>query len=153
MSKPKDGYTREQMDSHAAYARARRAKMTPEQKMAVAATSRQWYLRRTPEQKAAQVESMRLRYARMTQEQKATNAEKRRRQEYDLEPVDYAAMLAAQTGRCAICTVPLQVPYVDHCHVTGRVRGLLCGRCNLGIGMLGDNLAGVQAAADYLSAP
>jgi len=39
---------------------------------------------------------------------------------------------------------------LDHCHVTGEYRGHLCGSCNRGLGMLGDNLAGVQLALDYL---
>ena len=40
--------------------------------------------------------------------------------------------------------------YVDHDHLTGKIRGLLCLQCNVGIGMLGDNLEGVQKAYDYL---
>ena len=39
---------------------------------------------------------------------------------------------------------------LDHCHYTGEYRGHLCGSCNRGLGMLGDNLAGVQLALDYL---
>jgi hypothetical protein len=42
---------------------------------------------------------------------------------------------------------------LDHCHSTGRVRGLLCKRCNSGIGYLGDTRLGVQAAIAYLSRP
>jgi hypothetical protein len=40
--------------------------------------------------------------------------------------------------------------HLDHDHVTGKFRGWLCGACNRGIGMLGDNLAGVMRAAAYL---
>lgn len=51
---------------------------------------------------------------------------------------DYSAMLTKQGERCAICGVPqseLKHPlYVDHCHLTGRIRGLLCRACNLGVG-------------------
>lgn len=39
---------------------------------------------------------------------------------------------------------------LDHCHETGAFRGWLCGRCNLAIGKLGDTVAGVQQALDYL---
>ena len=38
----------------------------------------------------------------------------------------------------------------DHCHKTGAFRGWLCTRCNIGIGNLGDDLQGVQAAVRYL---
>ena len=39
---------------------------------------------------------------------------------------------------------------IDHCHLTRRFRGWLCGQCNVGIGMLGDTLEGVSRAVDYL---
>lgn len=51
-------------------------------------------------------------------------------------------MFQKQNGRCAICRVQFsklpKKPHVDHSHVTGQVRGLLCGRCNQRLGMLGD---------------
>jgi hypothetical protein len=40
--------------------------------------------------------------------------------------------------------------HVDHCHETGKIRGLLCHSCNTGIGKLGDNLEGLQKAVSYL---
>lgn len=39
---------------------------------------------------------------------------------------------------------------MDHCHETGKLRGLLCSNCNVGIGMLGDSCAGVESALLYL---
>ncbi len=41
---------------------------------------------------------------------------------------------------------------VDHCHASGKVRGILCTVCNTGLGMLGDTLEGLRAATDYLTA-
>lgn len=55
-----------------------------------------------------------------------------------------------QSGLCAICGKPYSILSVDHDHKTGLVRGLLCKRCNSGIGMLGDDLAGVEKAFLYL---
>ena len=76
---------------------------------------------------------------------------------YKITPEDYETMLAAQSGGCAICgtTSPggrrgVETFNVDHCHRTGRVRGLLCTPCNRGIGLLGDTRAALLAAAAYL---
>jgi hypothetical protein len=58
----------------------------------------------------------------------------------------YETMLAAQGGRCANPGCQTEVPggkgafHVDHDHVTGAVRGLLCNTCNVALGMLGDGL-------------
>ena len=66
----------------------------------------------------------------------------------------YDAMYFEQDGSCACCgkhQIELNVTMaVDHCHDTGQVRGLLCGSCNRGIGLLGDNLEGVKKALKYL---
>lgn len=74
---------------------------------------------------------------------------------YGLSPEQYEAMLAAQDNRCAICRSPdwpgkHPVPCVDHNEETGKVRELLCGNCNNGIGMLGHDPARLRAAAEYL---
>lgn len=69
---------------------------------------------------------------------------------------DYDELLKAQGGRCAIClTGDTNHAYyslfcVDHNHKTGFIRGLLCRRCNLVIGMLGDNAEFFSRASEYL---
>lgn len=60
-------------------------------------------------------------------------------------------MLEEQGGVCLICG-RAALMQVDHCHDTGKVRGLLCSPCNRGLGSFKDSLALVQAAADYLRA-
>jgi hypothetical protein len=62
------------------------------------------------------------------------------------------AVYDASGGLCAICgaTESDAKHSLDHCHATGRLRGLLCRRCNTGVGMLGDDPARLRAAADYL---
>lgn len=75
---------------------------------------------------------------------------------YGLTEEDYARMLETQNDRCAICGKP-QIDskdgrfHVDHDHKTGRVRGLLCDRCNVGLGSFEDNPQRLVLAARYLN--
>lgn len=92
-----------------------------------------------------------------TEEQKARrselNREHRLRSEYGLTVQEYEDMSKAQDNVCAICGKPdpkFSNLAVDHCHETGQVRGLLCRLCNTGIGALGDNVAGLLRALEYL---
>ena len=73
------------------------------------------------------------------------------------DPEDVRDLLQAQDGKCAICGASGGEENsgrglsVDHDHVTGRIRGLLCLRCNTGIGFLRDDPVIVQRAAEYLT--
>lgn len=77
------------------------------------------------------------------------------RHKFGLSRDEYEAMLADQDGRCAICLTgdPGRYPnwHVDHDHATGRVRGLLCGPCNRGLGHFQDNIDSLQRAISYLT--
>jgi len=63
-------------------------------------------------------------------------------------------MLEDQDHKCAICREPIafngQQCHVDHDHVTGVIRGLLCGRCNRGLGHFRDSMKLLQQAIEYL---
>jgi hypothetical protein len=74
-----------------------------------------------------------------------------RRAKYGISDVEYQKMFDKQGGRCLICdeAVPL---VVDHCHTSGRIRGLLCGNCNKGIGNLQESVANLERAIAYLQA-
>jgi len=65
---------------------------------------------------------------------------------------DYNKMFESQLGLCAICHKPeAEIKLaVDHDHDTGRIRGLLCKKCNMGIGLLGDNPDTLATALLYL---
>lgn len=73
---------------------------------------------------------------------------------YRLTRAERLSLVEAQRGRCAICSRTEaelgEQLCVDHCHDTGRVRGLLCRSCNLGIGYLKDNSERVWQAFAYL---
>ena len=73
---------------------------------------------------------------------------------YGITPDIYAQMLLDQNDCCAICNKHKDSMdtrmYVDHNHETGAIRGLLCRKCNAGIGMLNDNFDLVLKAAKYL---
>lgn len=70
---------------------------------------------------------------------------------YGLSGEDYKKLWDNQKGLCGVCKKLLKKPVVDHCHESGRVRGLLCRTCNSGLGMLGDTVDALKAAIKYLT--
>lgn len=72
--------------------------------------------------------------------------------EYGLSKERYFKLVDAQASCCKLCGVHSANPFalhVDHCHESGRVRGLLCGKCNQGIGLLGHSPELLKKAALY----
>jgi hypothetical protein len=71
---------------------------------------------------------------------------------YGITYDDYVQMLKAQNGVCAICGKAEEKKRlaVDHCHNTGKIRGLLCGMCNTAIGKLNDDVQLLRKAIQYL---
>lgn len=71
---------------------------------------------------------------------------------------EYDKMVKKQKNLCAICLKPecgksqygTKKLAVDHCHVTGRVRGLLCEKCNRAIGQLHEDIEALERAIKYL---
>jgi hypothetical protein len=73
---------------------------------------------------------------------------------YKITPEQYEQMFEAQEGLCAICRQP-ESEYrkhlsIDHNHATGKVRGLLCHDCNLGLGKFKDDTNRLKMAIMYL---
>lgn len=124
--------------------RARLRRQTPEYKAMAAAASKRY--RSTPEYRLKKAA-----YRAMPK-----HKDKRRdtllRQQFGITLDDYNVMLEAQGGVCAICgnIDPVRSLAVDHCHETGKVRGLLCRDCNQGLGLYRDNITRLHKAAEYL---
>lgn len=82
---------------------------------------------------------------------KRAAANVKRRGAYGLEPEDFDQIRVNQDNRCAVCREPFaETPNVDHCHLTGKIRGLLCHNCNRGLGLFKDRPIRLRAAAAYL---
>jgi NMD protein affecting ribosome stability and mRNA decay len=71
------------------------------------------------------------------------------KRQYDLTPDEVGTMVSEQFGICPICLSP-GPQHVDHDHVTGQVRGVLCFTCNAALGQLRDSPAIARRAARYL---
>ena len=92
---------------------------------------------------------------------RTNNIEKYRKKEknynlkknYGINIDQYNDMLNAQNNKCLICHTEFKTmksTYIDHNHITGKVRGLLCVKCNSGIGYLNDDINLLKEAINYL---
>ena len=86
-------------------------------------------------------------------DQRRSNDIKRK---YGITSDDYNELLEKQGHKCAICNGDNKHCgsgdkfHIDHCHTSGKVRGLLCGHCNRGLGLFNDNPAVMLAAINYI---
>jgi hypothetical protein len=109
------------------------------------AYGRMWRAKHRDEQNAKR----RLRNRRLPDEDRAHSL----RRNYGISLADYERMATGQQGRCAICR---ELPgkkrlHVDHNHETGKVRGLLCSKCNTGLGLFRDRAGLLHLALEYLA--
>lgn len=88
------------------------------------------------------------------EERKRLNTKNRLQSYYNLSVENYQQMLDKQEQKCYICDTSNNSSgkrlFVDHCHVTGNIRKLLCQQCNSGLGMFKDNPELLIKAADYI---
>jgi hypothetical protein len=73
-----------------------------------------------------------------------------RKMVYGITQDRYQKFLQAQEGRCEICQKIPKVFCVDHCHTTGKIRGLLCKPCNMFLGRISDSPEAVLRVTEYL---
>jgi hypothetical protein len=121
--------------------------MTPEEREAYRATARERQreaYKQNPEK-----------FRRQARESYHRNPENDRRyqlrRKYGITLEDYERLHTAQGGRCAICDDEVELG-VDHDHLTGEVRALLCNGCNTAIGLLRENPILTEKALEYLRA-
>jgi hypothetical protein len=81
-----------------------------------------------------------------------------RQKKYGITPEQFHSLILKQNNCCAICGKPETIKWrgkikklaIDHNHDTGKIRGLLCHFCNVGIGQFRDSLPLLQKAMDYI---
>jgi hypothetical protein len=78
------------------------------------------------------------------------------KKKYGISMQTWREIREAQGGKCGLCGDPIgdkpgHNTHLDHCHETGTVRGILCNRCNTGLGAFGDNISNLEAAIRYLN--
>ena len=87
-------------------------------------------------------------------DEKESNRLYQKKTKYGLNAEEYYNMFESQNNKCTICGEEFSDSnraFVDHCHKTNKVRGLLCTRCNSLLGMAKDNIEILQNAIKYLS--
>jgi hypothetical protein len=110
--------------------------------------------------KAATTYAIRVERLKASGEWSRGNTSRLLKHEYGITLLEYEALFAKQNGVCAICQQPEKTLdkksnsprrlAVDHCHITDKIRGLLCFECNTGIGKFGDNPQLIERAANYV---
>lgn len=116
-------------------------KLTTEQRVKIRETKKKWY-HRTKSNRLDNLSDQRTRKLRI---------------KYGISPKEYEEMHEKQKGVCHICFKPSKTKSgvdkrlsIDHDHQTGGVRGLLCSKCNLGLGLFEDNPELLKKAGEYL---
>jgi hypothetical protein len=129
------------IDNQKEYAKNYRAKH-PDQ---MRATKTKW--------EAAHVDERRAYWKKYNIDHSEEKKHKMRIRRYNLPKDEYDALMKKQGGTCAICKAPEwngRGPHVDHSHVTGKVRGILCHNCNNALGMIKDDPKIAKAIISYL---
>src|SRR4029077_9344015 len=122
--------------------------LSEEQKLKKKARERRCYLKKTEGKVKRQTGS--------TKDRKKYEFERSLRRYYGISPFDYEFMLAQCEGKCPVCNRTWgwngknSKPHIDHDHITMKVRGILCGYCNISEGYLSTPEAAINLAA-YMS--
>ena len=139
--------------------RAYSKKWRDKNKKHAAALRRAWKV-----QNASKIQAYRIKYRQLHPEEHRVWARaqyakepkkyrlRQRLAKYGLTRVQYEEMQTAQGHKCLICQTTTDNLHLDHNHATGKVRGLLCNLCNLGLGLFKDDKIRLAQAIAYLDA-
>jgi hypothetical protein len=94
-------------------------------------------------------------WALSNQEKKKLNSRKSHlKRKYNMSLEDEKKLIDNQKNKCAICNIEMITEqskfHIDHCHNSGKVRGVLCNSCNTGLGMFKDSQEYLKSAVKYL---
>lgn len=136
--------------------RQRREGRSPEEREKESTRRAAKHARLSAEERKARVDEARAWRRANPAEARRRMREQWLRAEYGIGVAEVEAILVAQGGGCAVCgfsdrSNPKMFPHVDHCHQTGKVRGVVCNNCNVGMGHFRDDPALIRAAMAYLS--
>lgn len=101
----------------------------------------------------AKAKAIKDRYVAAHREKVRESVRRKNLQRYGITVEAWEALFESQGRKCAVCTSEVHGGngwHTDHCHSTGEVRGILCVRCNIGIGQFADDATRLRAAAAYL---
>src|SRR5208282_2656293 len=117
--------------------------MTPENRYRVAGQ------KRPAACKACKLAANKRYYDKYRLEKQVYNKAWHLRTTYGLSLEQLTEMIQKQDGKCVICGGILAIPYIDHCHATNKIREVLCGPCNNGLGLFKDSPELLEAAIKY----
>lgn len=119
--------------------------------------NRQWRLKNLDKDRAAKsryYEKNKERYREREKEWRKNNPHLVRntmyKYKYGITLEQYEKMVQERQGLCDICQLEQKL-YVDHCHDTNKVRGLICNSCNKALGLFYDSLVNLNRAINYLT--
>jgi len=141
------------------------ARRTPEERAKANAYAKQY--RQRPHVRTKILEDNRSRYKERGEQYREANRqryktdpikrekhrEENRRRLYGITSKEYQALWTKQQGKCAVCTcIPTgkRKLAVDHDHISGQIRGLLCVQCNAALGLLHEDVHSIMELARYI---
>jgi hypothetical protein len=136
--------------------RAKRAALSTEERDRRAIKAREWRAANPEKVAASQAKHAilrRERYASLSPEQRRERGERQKTKKYNGFTRERAKALLALQGGCAGCGAAEPKKngwHIDHDHVTGRVRGILCGPCNMALGLVKDSSTTLRRLAAYV---